>query len=102
MVGNCAWYLHEVSDYDGALDIIDIASKSSGKDRQQSLMYADLCNTAGCCYYEKNHLAKIREAYETTYRIRKSELGPDDVVESPSPLSHRHHSHGLLLIWVFV
>jgi len=77
MIGNLAWYLYEVSDYDGALQIIEIGyTACSDKD---SLLYADLCNTAGVCYTEKNFLPKCREVLERSLRIREAILPPGHI-----------------------
>jgi hypothetical protein len=77
MIGNCAWYLYEVGDYDQALEIIQIGWEAHGN--ADSLYHADLCNTAGTCYLEKNFLVKCREVLETSMRIRERDLNPDHI-----------------------
>ncbi len=72
-------YLYEVSDYDGAIDSIKVGYAACGN--RETLPYADLRNTAGVCYLEKNFLADCRTCLETSLRIREAEL-PDDDIES--------------------
>ena len=71
-------YLYEVSDYDGALQIIEIGRQAC-RDDQNSLQYSDLCNTAGVCYLEKNFLADCRVVLEMSLRIREELLPADDI-----------------------
>jgi hypothetical protein len=76
-------YLYEVSDYDGALQIIEVGYTAC-RDKE-SLLYADLCNTAGVCYTEKNFLPKCREMLERSLYIREKKLPPDHI-DSKSPI----------------
>ena len=70
-------YLYEISSYDEALQIIEIGYDAcTDKD---SLQYADLCNTAGVCYLEKNLLDHCRKALETSLGIREVKLHSDDI-----------------------
>lgn len=72
-----ARYLYETSSYDEALQIITLGYTACAD--KESLPYADLCNTAGVCYTEKNFLSKCRSALETSLRIRRAKLPPDDI-----------------------
>jgi len=72
-----ARYLYEISSYDEALQIIKIGYDACQD--KESLQYADLCNTAGVCYLEKNLVAQCREALETSFHIREAKLPPDDI-----------------------
>lgn len=82
-----ARYLYEISDYDGALQIIE-AGYAACKDKD-SLPYADLCNTAGVCYLEKNFLANCRSVLETSLRIREAKLPPNDIESKLTLTRHR-------------
>jgi hypothetical protein len=77
LIGHAAWYLYEVSNYDEALQIIEIGYTACAD--KESVLYADLCNTAGVCYTEKNFLSKCRSALETSLRIRRAKLLPKDI-----------------------
>lgn len=76
LLSNCAWYLYEISDYQVCFRVIETAA-SACQDKN-SLIYADLRNTAGSCYYELNRLGDCRKAWEETYRIRQRHLAHDN------------------------
>ena len=72
-----ARYLYEISDYDGALQIIEVGYTACAD--KDSLLYADLCNTAGVCYAEKNFLSRCRSTLETSLRIRRAKLQHNNI-----------------------
>jgi tetratricopeptide (TPR) repeat protein len=65
-------YLYEISDYEGALRVVSIASVAC--DDEDSLFYAHLQNTAGACYMEENDLKRSRDAMNVVRDIREREL----------------------------
>lgn len=77
LIGNCAWYLYEVGDYDNALLIIDIAYTAIGD--TSSLLYADLNNTEGNCKLELNKLLEGRQCFNIALSIREARLAADDI-----------------------
>lgn len=77
LLGNAAWYLFELSNYDTSLQVLEIAM-SACRDKD-SLQYADLCNTAGTCYYELNQALNARTFYDTVSQIRQNQLAEDDI-----------------------
>ncbi|KAK2795921.1 hypothetical protein FQN51_009579 [Onygenales sp. PD_10] len=77
LMKNCVWYLYERSDFDEALQLLEIAYKTC-PDPENSLIYAHLCNSAGVIYYDQNDLKRCKASFEQCLRIREKKLPADD------------------------
>ena len=76
LLSNCAWYLHEIGDWEDCNRIIEIA-KARCSDKT-SLLYSHLLNTAGASLFELNMLAASRLNLEESLRIRNLHLATND------------------------
>jgi hypothetical protein len=79
LLSNCAWYLHELGDYDVSGRVLETAI--SACEDKDSLLYADLRSTSGSRFYDLNLLSDCRNAWDEVLRIRKALL-PDNSPES--------------------
>ena len=78
-------YLFEIADYEEALNLVEIA-RFAAPDKD-SLVYANLLNTAGVTYYEMNKLRRAREVLEQCYALRSRNL-PEEDAEIANVLSN--------------
>jgi hypothetical protein len=88
LLSNCAWYLHELGDYDVSGRVLETAI--SACDDKDSLLYADLRSTSGSRFYDLNLLSECRKAWDEVLRIRKALL-PEQSPEGlylDNPLAH--------------
>ncbi|PMD63260.1 uncharacterized protein K444DRAFT_626991 [Hyaloscypha bicolor E] len=72
LMSNCAWYLHELGDYEVSGQVLDTAV--SACENRDSLLYAELRSTAGSRFYDLNKLGVCRKAWDEALAIRKSFL----------------------------
>ncbi len=70
-------YFYEVGRLDDALQLLEIAFETVPD--KESALYAHLCNSAACIYYEQNNLKACQEFNEMSLRIREKILAPDDL-----------------------
>ena len=68
-------YLYELGDYEVSGHVLGTAI--SACDNRNSLLYADLRNTAGSRFYDLNRLGDCRKAWDEALAIRKSFLPRD-------------------------
>jgi len=68
-------YLHELGDYEVSGHVLETALTAC--ENRNSLLYADLRNTAGSRFYDLNRLGDCRKAWDEALAIRKSFLPPN-------------------------
>ena len=71
---NVAWYLIESGDHNESLRVVEVAQKMCLD--KEGLVYAQLCNNAGCIYFELNS-GSAEESFNECKRIRIDKL-PND------------------------
>ncbi|KAH8752637.1 P-loop containing nucleoside triphosphate hydrolase protein [Hyaloscypha finlandica] len=75
LLGNCAWYLHELGDYEVSGRVLETALTAC--EDPKSLLYADLRDTAGTRFFNLNRLSDCHKAWDESLTIRKSLLSYD-------------------------
>jgi hypothetical protein len=58
-----------MSDYDVGRKIVDLAKVC--EENKESHLFAHLCNTQGCNYYDLNRMADCRRNWELALQIRE-------------------------------
>jgi tetratricopeptide (TPR) repeat protein len=76
LLGNCAYYLREIADFDVCSRVIETATSACVD--KTSLLYARLMLISGNIAYDLNRLTECRNAWDITMRIRLNKLAHDD------------------------
>ncbi|KAH8755898.1 hypothetical protein BGZ57DRAFT_1009101 [Hyaloscypha finlandica] len=76
LLGNCAWYLREIGDFDVCSEVVETAAAACVD--KNSLLYARLKLIQGNIAFDLNRLTECRTAWDITKRIRTAKLPHDD------------------------
>jgi tetratricopeptide (TPR) repeat protein len=71
---NVAWYLIESGEHNESLQVVEVAQEMCLD--KEGLLYAQLCNNAGCIYFELNS-GSAEESFNECKRIRIEKLHDD-------------------------
>ena len=90
---NVAWYLNEVGDYKESLRVANIGYSLC--DDRESLDYAHLRNTSGCCYHELMELNNAKHAWQDALAIRKKLSETEELANITNNYANLAFSEGL-------
>ena len=90
---NVAWYLCEIGDSRESLRIANIGYTLC--DSRESLDYAHLRNTAGCCYHELMELKNAKNAWQDALAIRRKFSETEELANIINNYANLAFSEGL-------